>query len=100
MVARRRTGGTGPKSSKRTGRRARAGRKAPPLSLRTAKVLDAFLIALKESTGAQIELSLNDQRVLQRIQEKLTGVVTNPLSQADITNAKRIAKRAGIPLNL
>ena len=109
MGVRRGAGGTGPGGPKKTGTRRktvkktekiRRGRKAPPLSLRTAKVLDAFLRALEEATGTQVELSLNDQQVLQRIRERLTGAVLRPLSQADITNAKRIAKRAGIPLEL
>ena len=107
MGVRRGVGGTGPGGPKKTGTRRKTvkktagrGRKASPLPLRTAKVLDAFLKNLEEATGTQVELSLNDRKVLGRIQDRLTGAVLRPLSQADITNAKRIAKRAGIPLEL
>ncbi len=106
-MARRVTGGTGPGGPKRTGtgrktakktRRTGRGRKAAPLPLRTAKVLDAIFKALEESAGTQIELSMNDRKVLERIKNRFTRAVTNPLTEADISNAKRIARKAGIQI--
>ena len=72
--------------------RKRSRKSAGPRALRVAKALDAMLKAVSES---QVEISLNDQKVLQRIQNKLSGVSTQPLSEADITNIKRIASRYG-----
>ena len=78
-----------------SGPKRRGGRKAAPRSLRVAKVLD---IMFRELPTEHQALTLNDRRVLERIQNKLIGAVTNPLTEADLTNARRIAKKAGITL--
>ena len=109
MAGTRRPGRTGPVGPKRTGARKKTakktsakgkGRKAPPRPLRAAKVLDVLFRALEEGAGTQIELSLNDRKVLERIQNRFTGAVTNPLTEADVSNAKRIARKLGIRIPL
>jgi len=75
--------------------RPRPRRTISPLKLRVAKALDKIYAEL----GTDPErLNLNDRKVLERVRDRLTGAVLRPLSEADLINIERIARKHRIRL--
>jgi len=77
----------------------KAGRRSsvPPLKLRVAKALDKINELFQGQLDPEV-LSANDRKVLERVQNRLTGAVTSGLTPADLTNVKRIAKKLHIDI--
>jgi hypothetical protein len=67
----------------------------PPLKLRTAKALDKLYRELGDNPE---QLSMNDRKVLERVRHRLEESVLRPLTEADLSNVKRIAKKIGLKL--
>jgi len=83
----------GKRNIRQTPRRRRS---AKPLKLEVAKALDSLKEKLSEPYHYSIDL--NQQKVLQRIERRLKGTVDTPLTEADLTNIKKIAKQIGLEL--